>query len=142
MTVTVDVKNVQEVEAEAISAGVTQRILLERTKSASGKLSVSILDIEPWSDYGPLDYQAEVVYYVLNGRGNLAYAPGGLGEITNVMCDWDNDSYSYIAPSQYHSVSNEGQIPLTMLKVQYDTRRSPDSVMPWGGFQYSRDISR
>jgi mannose-6-phosphate isomerase-like protein (cupin superfamily) len=73
-----------------------------------------------------------MVYYVLTGRGNLAYAPGGPGEITNVMYDWDTDSYSYIAPRQRHSMSNQGEGPLSVLRVQYDAKRSLDSVIPWG----------
>jgi hypothetical protein len=126
------VRNVDELKGEVISKGVTQRLLLEKAKSASGKLAVSTIEIQPWCEYGPIDYEGEMVYYVLNGYGNLAYAPGGQGELTNILCDWNSDSYSYIAPKQRHSMSDQGQAPLNLLRVEYEATHSPDSIMPWG----------
>lgn len=126
------IRNAENIERVRVSTGVTETRLLSINETASGRLAVSTYELEPWSEYGPIEYEGEMIYYVLSGRGNLAYAPGGPGEITNVMYDWDSDSYSYIAPRQRHSMSNQGQGPLSVLRVQYDAKRSPDSVIPWG----------
>jgi len=104
---------------------------LDKKTAVSGKLSVSSLEIEPWCEYGPIDYLGEIVYYVLSGRGNLAYG-------TAAMYDWESDSYCYIAPRQRHSMLGQGETPLIVLKVEYDAE-GPRSVKPWGVPIFKRD---
>jgi hypothetical protein len=144
------IKNKKEIEAKEIYPGVLERTLLKKNESASKKLAVSNIEIKPWGSYGPIDYEGEIMYYVLSGLGNLNYATGHYrarhkkvsdpGPLRASLYDWESNSYAYLSPLQRHGMLNQGEAPLYVLKVEYDSPRELGDTTPWGVQIYKKDL--